>query len=777
MNARYRERARVNPQSLSRRNRLINLVLLAAALLCAGIAQGHFAAGHAALDGAYEDVAANRDAGLVWYAVAALALFVLCCRQRAWHWPQGRRSPILALGLVVILVGGAWLRFHRLHELPPGLWVDEALNGIAAVEIDRSGRPLVALPSEDLRTGLGAGFVDAAALVFGLFDPADGAYGIRSVAALLGISGLIAVAVLSWTAFGPRVSLVATGWLAVSQYHVNYSRWGVMPIMSSVFETLLVLALFVGLRRRGWRSWIGLSSAGILLGAGLYTYQTFRLFLPIGLLLGGLLLLPRLDLLLARWRQLLAAALLAALVATPMLLYALGETRDFSERARHTLVFAAPDWGDQLRAAASRSLLGFQFIGDDNPRQDLPRQPLLTFVPAMLAPLGLVICLARWRQRRYAWVPLWFAAAVVPGAITFEAPHASRLLDAIVPIALMIGIAADHVIGTLQATLPGRLGKHGALVVLLVAASLTAWQEYRAYFVERERSAEFYNAFLPEEAMPGRYLEARRPARTVFLDPRSYGSPTTHFLARHYFDDLPNDVRLLRVMHDFPPREPLQRDATYVLSREYVPMATVIAAMFPESRCEERSGPFGTVDLAVCEVPKEEVNEARQRADRGMLRWPYGLLGRYYHDVDGHGEPYAEGVVPFLFCDYPIDEDPIGRFAFASWSGFIELPRDGEYYFRLNPDSTTLTIGGQRIIDRAGDATCGAGNEGRANLVAGVWPIRITFQRHPRAPYFLWFYWQPPGEDGSWVPSRALHPPTWSASGARSSARRGLRQP
>jgi hypothetical protein len=766
-----------NPQSLPRRRRLTALGLLAAALLCAAIAQGHFAAGHAALDGAYRDLVANRDAGLVWYAVAALPLFILCRRQRAWRWPSWRRSRALASALVAVVAFGAWLRFYRLDELPPGLWVDEALNGIAAVEVARSRHPLVALPSEDVRTGLGAGFVDVAALVFGLFDPADGAYGIRSVAALLGIAGLMAVAALSWAAFGPRVALVATGWLAVSQYHVNYSRWGVMPIMSSVVETLLILALFVGLRRRGWRSWAGLSSAGILLGAGLYTYQTFRLFVPIGLLFGGLLLLPRIELLLARWRQLLVAGLLAAVVAAPMLLYALEESRDFSERARHTLVFSAPDWGHQLKEAASRSLLGFQFIGDDNPRQDLPRHPLLSFVPAMLAPLGLVICLTRWRQRRYACVPLWFAAAVVPGAITFEAPHASRLLDAVVPIALMVGIATDSVIATLEATLPRPIGKGGALVLLLAAVSVTVWREYRAYFIERERSAEFYNAFLPEEAMPGRYLEAHRPAGTVFLDPRSYGSPTTRFLARRYFDDLPNDVRLLRLMHDFPPRKPLQRDASYVLSREYVSMATVIAAMFPDSRCQERAGPFGTVDLAVCEVPKEEVNEARRRADRGTLQWPYGLLGRYYHDRDGHGEPYHEAVVPFLFCDYPIDEEPIGRFAFASWEGFIELPRDGEYYFRLNPDSTTLTIGGQRIIDRAGNATWGGENEGRASLVAGVWPIRITFQRHARAPYFLWFYWQPPGEEGSWVPARALHPPSWLASAARSSSLRASRRP
>src|SRR5690606_27645007 len=101
--------------------------------------------------------------------------------------------------------------------------------------------PLVALPMEDVRTGLGAGFVNVAALPYAFGDPSDGPWTIRAVAAVFGILGVAAAAVLAWAWFGPVAAVAATAWLTVSQWHLNYSRWGEMPIMSPLIETLVAL--------------------------------------------------------------------------------------------------------------------------------------------------------------------------------------------------------------------------------------------------------------------------------------------------------------------------------------------------------------------------------------------------------------------------------------------------------------------------------------------------------------------------------------------------------
>ena len=91
----------------------------------------------------------------------------------------------------------------------------------------------------------------------------DGTYALRAVAAVIGTVGVAALAALAWMLYGARVAVVATAWLAVSQYHLNYSRWGEMPIMSSVVETLGWLALVVGLGGAAARAGVGLLAAGV----------------------------------------------------------------------------------------------------------------------------------------------------------------------------------------------------------------------------------------------------------------------------------------------------------------------------------------------------------------------------------------------------------------------------------------------------------------------------------------------------------------------------------
>jgi hypothetical protein len=168
---------------------------------------------------------------------------------------------------------------------------------------------------------------------------------------------------------------------------------------------------------------------------------------------------------------------------------------------------------------------------------------------------------------------------------------------------------------------------------------------------------------------------------------------------------------------------------------------------------------FGRVDLVACRVPHAALDAVREQTAAGALRWPYGLRGRFYQTDDGSGPPQAEGMLAFPYCDYALDEPPLGRFRRAEWDGFIDIPEAGDYYFRLHPDSTTLSIDGRPIIADAGARAFGGGNPGHAELPAGRLPIRITLEPRPQGPYFLWFLWQPPRGELEIVPPTILHPP------------------
>jgi hypothetical protein len=724
--------------------------LLAAALLAAALGQYAFAGGQAALQGQYEDVVRGRTLGLAGFAVAALLTGLVCRRMRGWPAPAPSRRTATVV-LIALIAASGWLRFHRLHELPPGLWIDEALNGVQAIEIARRGWPRVALPPEDVRTGLGAGFVDVAALAYVVGDPNDGPWTIRAVAAVLGTLAVAAAAILAWAWFGPLAAVATTAWLAVSQWHLNYSRWGEMPIMSPLLETLVALGVTAGLRAAGRRALAGWLLAGAALGAGVYTYQTFRLWAPLALLAGAAVAIHRRQALRRRWPGVLAGLALAAVIAAPMAAYLWSQPADFGERAAGTLIFLRADWREQLAESVPRSLLAFHFIGDDNPRHNLPFAPLLGWGAAVLAPLGLVACAQRRREPACAATVLWFAAALLPAVITLEAPHATRLLDAIVPLALMIGVAVDLAATAVRAALAPRAAL--AVAVLAVAAALLAARdEWRAYFVEREQLPQFFDAFYPYESAPARYLAQRAPDATVYLDPDTYWHPALPFVARRYLDE-PNDIRQLRVLHDFPPREPLARDALFLLPQPYLSFAAVLRGLSPQTRCEEWRDRFDRVDLAACTVPRDALNRAA--SDPALL--PFGLAGRVWRDAERQAAP-IEARLPFAYAAYPLDAPPLGPFAFGEWWGTIDVPRDGEYLFRLHPDGTTLEIDGRGVIEDAGERAFGGGHEGRVTLAAGRHPIRITLRPGERHSYFLWFFWEPPGGPGGWVPASALRP-------------------
>ena len=116
-------------------------------------------------------------------------------------------------------------------------------------------------------------------------------------------------------------------------------------------------------------------------------------------------------------------------------------------------------------------------------------------------------------------------------------------------------------------------------------------------------------------------------------------------------------------------------------------------------------------------------------------------------------------MLAFPYCEYRLDEPPLGHFRHAEWDGFIDIAQPGDYYFRLHPDSTTLTIDGRTVIADAGARAFGGGNEGRVALPAGRLPIRITLDPGPEERYFLWFLWQPPRHEIEIVPSDVLRPP------------------
>jgi hypothetical protein len=206
------------------------------------------------------------------------------------RWLAGRAGWIL---LAIVLVAGLWLRLYRIDIVPRGLNNDEAINAIEANEI-AAGKPFATVTRRGLNretmfhylaavsynySGVGLNVLRAMPAVFGLGarfirDPmCDFVFPLRAVAIAVGALTLLLLYLCVREWFGPRTALLAAIFMAVSPWHLLYSRVGLRTILAPPFA-LLTAALFVRALQKG--TWQRHLAWGIAAGFGFWTYTTFR---------------------------------------------------------------------------------------------------------------------------------------------------------------------------------------------------------------------------------------------------------------------------------------------------------------------------------------------------------------------------------------------------------------------------------------------------------------------------------------------------------------------
>ena len=301
------------------------------------------------------------------------------------------RYHALAYMVLALLVAAA-LRLPALTTIAPGVHYDEAANGVLAGDIGLRGERPVFIPSY---TGKEPLFFYAAGGLMRALGPS--LFALRLTAAFL---GLLTVAATYWLGremlADRRIALLAAALLAVSFWHVLFSRLGFRAISQPLLQALAVAALFRGLRGGRW-PWLWL--AGLLIGLTAYTYLAARLF-PVLLAVALLPLLLDPDTRSVRARQLLFVALVAFLAALPLLAYFYYHHDAFWVRIGQVAPGAT---SLSLNESLLRSLGMFFLRGDPYLRFNLPGRPLFDFVTGGLLLIGWLFCLLRYRRFPYDW--------------------------------------------------------------------------------------------------------------------------------------------------------------------------------------------------------------------------------------------------------------------------------------------------------------------------------------------------------------------------------------
>ena len=270
--------------------------------------------------------------------------------------------------------------------------------------------------------------------------------------------------------------MIAALGLALSTFFASFSRWGIEPALLPVVELMAIAFLWRGFRRgRG----VDFVLAGIFVGISQYVYIVARFF-PVALAVASIGAILANRQLLARWRGLIMATALAALVALPQLMLYITHPYTLFARVQGPW-WASRTSGDNL--FSNRRIL-FSIIAAkltdqllmlvwywDHWYNALSYKSLLT--PVLAVGLAVSVALTVYRRRdAHVFGLLMMVMMLLPELLTYEGtgPTPTRLVPALPFIYIMAGSGGAAIWAWIEGS---RRLPHwtGYIVLLLVVSS------------------------------------------------------------------------------------------------------------------------------------------------------------------------------------------------------------------------------------------------------------------------------------------------------------------
>ncbi len=468
-------------------------------------------------------------------------------------------SPgVEAVLVAVIVLGAFWMRVHRVDVLPPGLNNDEAINAIEVQEIN-AGKPFASLTARGLNREtmfhqLGAfayrhpfllNFLRATPALFDLqpvlLDEGSGLVDLilplRSVSIGAGLLTIVALYLFARDRFGWLTGMLAAAFLAVSPWHLLYSRVGLRAILAPLFA---ILTVWLFLRARDSGRLPDHLAWGLTMALGFWSFTSFRA-VPLALLVflvlrrrlaggadGG----PMVDRGMAAGAALAAAGLLVLMVLSPI-----GPLGFLSRGAYATLI--TPHANYPLNLVASLLLphlflARYAVIQSDAFISDgvstvfgLAGAAPETVVVAALGAIGMLY--AAWRalarrdstspagrRRDLACTVVLICHLVTILTVGLAGPSLTRMLIGAPWVALFAALAAARLFAVVAAIRRPFTAWAGGLV-LAAAVGASCVQGYDRLFVKAGRSAEAMQHFGPSQTIMGMFVRSIQPGPLIYV--------------------------------------------------------------------------------------------------------------------------------------------------------------------------------------------------------------------------------------------------------------------
>ena len=416
-----------------------------------------------------------------------------------------KKTYFILMALVFLLA--FFVRTYHISSLPPGVYPDEAVNGIDAITANAAHHWKVFYENNNGREGL---FMNLFALGFKLFGIS--VITVKMWSILFGTLTVLGMILLGEELFQSRRGGIIAGFLtATSFWAINFSRIGFRAIMLPFVLVFTVFFLIRGIQKKKIIDYI---LAGVFFGLGVHTYIAFRIAPLILIVLLVAFIVSRRRFFATHWKEILAFSVAMIIVALPMLLDFYHNPEDFSGRTSEVSVFnPAINHGHLLLTLGKSfglSLAQFNFYGDQNWRHNLPPWPELFPIIGIFFLIGLFYFIYEFffllwkrirfgeRNDRFILVSLllsWFFVMLLPSAISFEGlPHALRSIGSM-PAALLL--AAFSLESAFKLAESAKFKKYkkaiwSALAIVIIGSGI--WS-VKLYFVDWGQNPAIHGAF------------------------------------------------------------------------------------------------------------------------------------------------------------------------------------------------------------------------------------------------------------------------------------------
>lgn len=425
----------------------------------------------------------------------------------------------------------------------------------------------------------------------------SGALAIHVTSAIVGILTIPAVYLVAEEMFSAEEGvlaqfggLLAALTVAISYWHLNWSRYGVRAILVPLFAATTLCLLWRGLRT-GSR-W-AFAACGFSLGLSMYTYQAARV-IPLLVLLGFVYVIcPRKSFSRNDLVNLVLIFTVALIVFAPLGYYFFTHPGSSTQRIGQAfaLVGASQELGSSVRTIFDQSvkiLLMFSLRGDDEPLYNIPGRPVLNPFLSIVFFWGLGVSLLRVKRPPYLFLLTWLGLMSVPALLAQYGPAAKRAIGTLPAVAMLITIGllvpCDALRRWAARCSPSwsKVLNLAPLIVVGIGFAYTGVVTYRDYFLTWARDPNLFTHFEVGLSAIGEYIGELPPEERVYLSPALQEHPSVVLHSRLREGVKGYNGRVCLVL---PTRT--ARDTTYVvvpgddknslnLLREYFPRGRIV---------------------------------------------------------------------------------------------------------------------------------------------------------------------------------------------------------